>query len=40
MSSSSDVPEAYRQFFFVNAGGPIRKVLEATNRCGGSLLDS
>ena len=27
MSSSAEVPEAYRQFFFVNAGGPVRKVL-------------
>ena len=27
MSSSADVPQAYRSFFFVNAGGPSRKVL-------------
>jgi hypothetical protein len=27
MSSSADVPEAYRQFFFVNAGGPMRQVV-------------
>jgi hypothetical protein len=27
MSSSAEVPEAYRPFFFVNAGGPSRKVL-------------
>ena len=27
MSSSADVPEAYRQFFFVNAGGPLRQVV-------------
>src|SRR5262249_3018016 len=27
MSSRAEVPEAYRQFFFVNAGGPSRKVL-------------
>jgi hypothetical protein len=27
MYSRADVPEAYRQFFFVNAGGPSRKVL-------------
>ena len=27
MSSSADVPEAYRQFFFANAGGPVRNVL-------------
>ena len=27
MSSPADVPEAYRQFFFVNAGGPVRQVV-------------
>ena len=27
MPNLADVPEAYRQFFFVNAGGPARKVL-------------
>ena len=27
MSRSADVPEGYRQFFFVNAGGPARKVV-------------
>ena len=27
MYSSAGVPEKYRQFFFVNAGGPSRKVL-------------
>jgi hypothetical protein len=27
MSSSADVPEQYRQFYFVNSGGPARKVL-------------
>jgi hypothetical protein len=27
MFASADVPEAYRQCFFVNAGGPSRKVL-------------
>src|SRR5262245_27429577 len=27
MSNSADVPEAYRQFFFVNAGGPLRQVV-------------
>jgi hypothetical protein len=27
MPSSADVPELYRQFFFVNAGCPVRKVL-------------
>jgi hypothetical protein len=27
MYSSADVREAYRPFFFVNAGGPSRKVL-------------
>jgi hypothetical protein len=27
MSSAADVPEQYRCFFFVNAGGPSRKVL-------------
>jgi hypothetical protein len=27
MASSADVPEPYRQFFFVNAGGPTRKVV-------------
>ena len=27
MYSSADVPEAYRPFFFVNAGGPSRKVV-------------
>jgi hypothetical protein len=26
LNSSADVPEDYRQFFFVNAGGPSRKV--------------
>jgi hypothetical protein len=25
--SAADVPEAYRQFFFVNAGGPLQKVV-------------
>jgi hypothetical protein len=25
--SLADVPEEYRQFLFVNAGGPLRKVL-------------
>jgi hypothetical protein len=25
--TAADVPEAYLQFFFVNAGGPLRKVL-------------
>jgi hypothetical protein len=25
--SAAEVPEAYRQFFFVNAGGPVRYVL-------------
>ena len=27
MYSRAEVPEAYRQFFFVNAGGPSRKVV-------------
>ena len=27
MYRSDDVPEEYRQFFFVNVGGPSRKVL-------------
>ena len=27
MSNSAEVPEEYRRFFFVNAGGPLRKVL-------------
>ena len=27
MPNLADVPEAYRQYFFVNAGGPARKVL-------------
>ena len=27
MYSVAEVPEAYRQFFFVNAGGPYRKVV-------------
>ena len=27
MYGSADVPEAYRPFFFVNAGGPSRKIL-------------
>jgi hypothetical protein len=27
MARSADVPEAFRRFFFVNAGGPVRKVL-------------
>ncbi len=27
MNSLAEVPAAYRQFFFVNAGGPSRKVL-------------
>ena len=27
MSRLADVPEEYRRFFFVNAGGPSRKVL-------------
>ena len=27
MSSSAEVPEAYRHFFFVNAGGPVRQVV-------------
>jgi hypothetical protein len=27
MNSRPGVPEAYRQFFFVNAGGPSRKVV-------------
>jgi hypothetical protein len=27
MYSRAEVPEAYRQFFFVNAGGPSRKIL-------------
>jgi hypothetical protein len=27
MPNAADVPEAYRRFFFVNAGGPVRKVL-------------
>jgi hypothetical protein len=27
MFSRAKIPEAYRQFFFVNAGGPSRKVL-------------
>jgi hypothetical protein len=27
MPNLADVPEAYRQFFFVNAGGPVRKVV-------------
>src|SRR5436309_14221448 len=27
MYGSADVPEEYRQFFFVNAGGPVRKVV-------------
>jgi hypothetical protein len=27
MYGSAEVPEDYRQFFFVNAGGPSRKVL-------------
>ena len=27
MYSSAEVPEEYRQFFFVNAGGPSRKIL-------------
>ncbi len=27
MASIFDIPEAYRQYFFVNAGGPSRKVL-------------
>lgn len=26
MNKSADVPEDYRRFFFVNAGGPLRKV--------------
>ena len=28
MSHLADVPERYRQFFFQNAGGPSRKVLQ------------
>jgi hypothetical protein len=27
MPNLADVPDAYRQFFFVNDGGPVRKVL-------------
>jgi hypothetical protein len=27
MPSRTEVPEAYRQLFFVNAGGPSRKVV-------------
>jgi hypothetical protein len=27
MFAYADVPEAYRPFFFVNAGGPSRKIL-------------
>ena len=27
MHSQGEVPEAYRRFFFVNAGGPSRKVV-------------
>ncbi len=27
MYSRAEVPEAYRRFFFVNAGGPSRKVV-------------
>jgi hypothetical protein len=27
MSSSAEVPEGYRRYFFVNAGGPSRSVL-------------
>lgn len=27
MNRAADVPEKYRQFYFVNAGGPFRKVL-------------
>ena len=27
MAKSADVPEGFRQFFFVNAGGPLRKVV-------------
>lgn len=27
MFSAADVPEDYRRFYFVNAGGPSRKVL-------------
>jgi ribosomal protein S27AE len=27
ISGTFDVPEAYRQYFFVNAGGPLRKVV-------------
>ena len=28
MNSVADVPEEYRRFFFVNAGGPLRKILD------------
>jgi hypothetical protein len=27
MSNRPEIPKAYRQFFFVNAGGPSRKVV-------------
>lgn len=27
MYSHAELPEAYRQYFFVNAGGPSRKIL-------------